>query len=46
LGETQLHKINLEEGTTRFRLVQALSKSNSPTSSIDVLCYRKIGCPE
>jgi hypothetical protein len=29
---------------TRFRLVQVLSWSNSPTSSIIVLCY-KIGCP-
>jgi hypothetical protein len=28
--------------TARFRLVQALSKSNSPTSSIVVLCCKKL----
>jgi hypothetical protein len=31
--------------TTIFILVQALSESNSPTSSIAVLCCGKIGCP-
>jgi hypothetical protein len=41
----QLRKINLKKDTMRFKLVQALTKSNSPTSSIDVLCYGKIGCP-
>jgi hypothetical protein len=30
----------------RFRLVQALSRSNSSTFSIAVLCCEKIGCPE
>jgi hypothetical protein len=44
-GEMWLCKINLKEDTTRFRLVQALSESNSPTSGIAVLCYEKIGCP-
>jgi hypothetical protein len=34
-----------KRNTTRFRLVQALLKSNSHTSSIAVLCYGKIGCP-
>jgi hypothetical protein len=29
----------------RFRLVQALLESNSPTPSIVVLCCGKIGCP-
>jgi hypothetical protein len=31
--------------TTMFRLIQTLSKNNNPTSSIVVLCCRKIGCP-
>jgi hypothetical protein len=31
--------------TMRFRLVQALLKSNSPTSSIAVLCYGKNWLP-
>jgi hypothetical protein len=31
--------------TLRFRLVQALSKSNSPMSSIVVLCCERICCP-
>jgi hypothetical protein len=30
----------------RFRLVQALSRSNSPTFSIVVLCYGKIISPD
>jgi hypothetical protein len=30
----------------RFRLVQALPKSNSPMSSIIVLCCGKISCPD
>jgi hypothetical protein len=29
----------------RFRLFQALSKSNSHTPSIAILCCGKIGCP-
>jgi hypothetical protein len=41
----QLRKINLKEDTARFTLVQTLSERNSPTSSIVVLCYEKIGCP-
>jgi hypothetical protein len=44
-GEMWLRKINLKEGTTRFRLVQTLSKSNRPTSNIIVLCCGRIGCP-
>jgi hypothetical protein len=32
--------------TAGFRLVQALSESNSPMSSIIVLCCGKIGCPD
>jgi hypothetical protein len=43
--EMRLRIINLKEDTVRFRLVQALSESNSPTSSIAVLCREKIGCP-
>jgi hypothetical protein len=31
--------------TMMFRLVQALSESNSSTSSIIILCCGKIGCP-
>jgi hypothetical protein len=44
-AEMRLCKINLKEGTTRFSLVQALSKSNGTMSSITVLCYGRIGCP-
>jgi hypothetical protein len=43
--EIQLCKINLKEGMTRFRLVQTLSKSNSSTSSITILCCGRIGYP-
>jgi hypothetical protein len=32
--------------TTRFRLVQSLSRRNSPTSSIAVLCCEKISPPD
>jgi hypothetical protein len=32
--------------TVRFRLVQALSKSNCPTSNIGVLCCEKLVAPD
>jgi hypothetical protein len=32
--------------TTRFRLVQSLSRRNNPTSSIAVLCCEKISPPD
>jgi hypothetical protein len=35
-----------KKNTVGFKLVQSLSKSNSPAFSIVVLCYGKIGCPE
>jgi hypothetical protein len=41
--------INIKEDTTRFRLVQTLSRSNNHTSSIAVLLYYVVGrfdCPE
>jgi hypothetical protein len=40
-----LYKINFKEDTVRFRLVYALLKINSTTSSITVLCCAKIGYP-
>jgi hypothetical protein len=46
LEETRLRKINLKKDTVRFTLVQTLSKSNSSTSNIVVLCCGKNGCPE
>jgi hypothetical protein len=40
--ETRLCKINLKKVMARFRLVQALSESNRPTSSMVVLCCDKL----
>jgi hypothetical protein len=37
---------SISRKTARFRLLQALLKSNSPTSSIVVLYCGKIGCPD
>jgi hypothetical protein len=44
--ETRLRKINIKRETTKFRLVQTLSKSNSPTSSIVTLCCEKLVAPD
>jgi hypothetical protein len=41
----RLRKLNLKKDTVMFRLVQIISKSNSHTSIIAVLCCEKIDCP-
>ncbi len=42
----RLRKINLKGGMMKFRLVQTLSRSNSHTFHIAVLCYGKLVAPD